>query len=119
MNNKIVEEHIDHLSKRFKESQRVKVVSGSQKGKTGIIQKIDGPFAEIWTDNDHSIKINKNNLEVYRGQDIAAENSLGLKKDDLIKTTKGNIGVIIATNKDNIKILDMSNTISIVGNLDY
>jgi DNA-binding IscR family transcriptional regulator len=44
---------------------------------------------------------------------------LGLKKDDLIKTTKGNIGIVISTNKDNIKILDISNVIQIVGNLDY
>jgi len=42
-----------------------------------------------------------------------------LKKDDLIKTTKGNIGIILSTNKDNIKILDVTNVISIVGNLDY
>lgn len=47
------------------------------------------------------------------------ENLLGLKKDDLIKTTKGNIGVVISTNKDNIKMLDISNVISIVNNLDY
>lgn len=44
---------------------------------------------------------------------------LGLKKDDLIKTTKGNIGIVISTNKDNIKMLDVTNVISIVGNLDY
>ncbi len=42
-----------------------------------------------------------------------------MKKDDLIKTTKGNIGIILSTNKDNIKILDVTNVISIVGNLDY
>jgi len=53
------------------------------------------------------------------GEAIASENLLGLKKDDLIKTTKGNIGVVITTNKDNIKILDITNVISIVGNLDY
>ena len=50
---------------------------------------------------------------------MASENLLGLKKDDLIKTTKGNIGVVISTNKDNIKILDISNCILIVNNLDY
>jgi len=44
---------------------------------------------------------------------------LGLKKDDLIKTTKGNVGIVIATNKDNIKMLDVTNVISIVNNLDY
>jgi hypothetical protein len=44
---------------------------------------------------------------------------LGLKKDDLIKTTKGNIGIVISANKDNIKMLDVTNVISIVGNLDY
>jgi len=44
---------------------------------------------------------------------------LGLKKDDLIKTTKGNVGIIISTNKDNIKMLDTTNVIQIVGNMDY
>lgn len=48
-----------------------------------------------------------------------SENLLGLKKDDLIKTTKGNVGIVITTNKDNIKILDLTNVISIVNNLDY
>ncbi len=42
---KIVEEHIDNVSKRFKESQRVKVISGTDKGKTGIILKFEGPYA--------------------------------------------------------------------------
>lgn len=45
MAGKIIEEPIDHLCKRFKESQRVKVVSGSEKGKTGIILKVYGTFA--------------------------------------------------------------------------
>lgn len=97
----------------------MKVVSGTEKGKTGLILKVDGPIAEIWTDNENSIRINKNNLEVYQGVAISTENLLGLKKDDLIKTTKGSVGIVIATNKDNIKMLDTSNAIQIVGNLDY
>jgi transcription elongation factor len=40
MAGKIVEEHIDHLSKKFKEGQRVKVISGTERGKTGLILKI-------------------------------------------------------------------------------
>lgn len=32
---------LDQLSKRFKQGQRVKVISGTNKGKTGIILKID------------------------------------------------------------------------------
>ena len=51
MAGKVVEEHIDHLCKRFKEAQRVKVISGTEKGKTGTILKVDGAIAEIWTDN--------------------------------------------------------------------
>ena len=70
MKGKIIEEPIDHLCKRFKESQRVKVVTGSEKGKTGVILKVDGPYAEIWTDNENSIKVNKNNLETYLGEAI-------------------------------------------------
>lgn len=95
------------------------MISGSEKGKTGTILRVQGAFAEIWTDNENSIKINKNNLEVYLGETVGSENLLGLKKDDLIKTTKGNIGIVISTNKDNIKMLDVTNVISIVGNLDY
>lgn len=53
------------------------------------------------------------------GETVMSENLLGLKKDDLIKTTKGNVGIVITTNKDNIKILDLTNVISIVNNLDY
>ena len=67
MAGKTIEEHIDHLSKRFKERQRVKVISGTERGKTGLILKVEGPYAEIWTDNENSIRINKNNLEVYKG----------------------------------------------------
>lgn len=37
----------------------------------------------------------------------------------MIKTTKGNVGIVISTNKDNIKMLDVTNAIQIVGNLDY
>ncbi len=43
----------------------------------------------------------------------------GLKKDDLIKTTRNFVGIVISTNKDNIKILDMNNTMQIISNLDY
>jgi DNA-binding IscR family transcriptional regulator len=50
---------------------------------------------------------------------VIVDNLLGLKKDDLIKTTKGNVGIVITTNKDNIKILDVTNVVSIVNNLDY
>jgi ribosomal protein L24 len=50
------------LAKRFKEGQRVKVVSGTDKGKTGLILKINGAYADIWTDNENSISINRNNL---------------------------------------------------------
>ena len=40
MLHKIIEEPINHICKRFKESQRVKVVSGTEKGKTGIVLKV-------------------------------------------------------------------------------
>lgn len=59
---KIIEEHNDHLAKRFKEAQRVRVIAGTDKGKSGLILKIDGIYADIWTDNENTIKINRNNL---------------------------------------------------------
>ncbi len=42
-----------------------------------------------------------------------------LKKDDLIKTSKNVVGIVLSTTKDNLKILDMNNTIQIVNNLDF
>jgi hypothetical protein len=42
-----------------------------------------------------------------------------LKKDDLIKTSKNQVGIVLATRKDNIKILDTNNTIQVISNLDF
>lgn len=42
-----------------------------------------------------------------------------MKKDDLIKTSKNVVGIVLSTTKDNIKILDMNNTIQIINNLDF
>lgn len=97
----------------------MKVNSGADKGKTGIILKLDGKYADIWTDNENTIKINKNNLERYAGEIINQENVHHLKKDDLIKTSKNVVGIVLSTTKDNIKILDMNNTIQIINNLDF
>ncbi len=97
----------------------MKVNSGADKGKTGIILKLDGKYADIWTDNENTIKINKNNLELYMGEIINQENVHNLRKDDLIKTSKNVVGIVLSTTKDNIKILDMNNTIQIVNNLDF
>ena len=45
MAGKVIEEHIDHLSKRFKQRQRVKVISGTESGKTGLILEVEVPYA--------------------------------------------------------------------------
>lgn len=42
-----------------------------------------------------------------------------MKKDDLIKTSKNLIGIVIETSKDNIKIMDTNNSIQIVNNMDF
>lgn len=42
-----------------------------------------------------------------------------LNKDDLIKTSKNQIGIVVETTKDNIKILDSNNTIQVIGNMDF
>ena len=44
MAGRVVEEHIDHVSKRFKKGQRVRVVSGTEQGKTGTIIRCEGPY---------------------------------------------------------------------------
>lgn len=41
-----------------------------------------------------------------------------MKKDDLVKTNKNQIGIVLETTKDNIKILDTNNTIQIIGNME-
>ena len=53
------------------------------------------------------------------GEIINQDNVHNLKKDDLIKTSKNVIGIVLSTTKDNIKILDMNNTIQIINNLDF
>jgi hypothetical protein len=53
------------------------------------------------------------------GEIINEENVHNLKKDDLIKTSKNIVGIVLSTTKDNIKILDMNNTIQIINNLDF
>ena len=53
------------------------------------------------------------------GEVINQENVHNLRKDDLIKTSKNVVGIVLSTTKDNIKILDMNNTIQIVNNLDF
>ena len=37
----------------------------------------------------------------------------------MIKTSKNIIGIVLSTTKDNIKILNMNNTIQIINNLDF
>ena len=53
------------------------------------------------------------------GEVINQENVHNLRKDDLIKTSKNVVGIVLSTTKNNIKILDMNNTIQIVNNLDF
>ena len=53
------------------------------------------------------------------GEVINQQNVHNLKKDDLIKTSKNIIGIVLSTTKDNIKILDMKNTVQIINNLDF
>ena len=110
---------MEHLAKRFKEGQRVKVVSGADAGKTGLILNIEPKVVEIWTDNNNSIKINRNNLEFHQGEAICPENIHELKKNDMIKTTKNIVGIVIETKKDSIKILDINNTVKIIHTMDF
>lgn len=51
LNIDVIEEQVDKLMKRFKEGQHVKIMSGSDKGKTGSIIKIEGKQAVIFTSN--------------------------------------------------------------------
>ena len=37
----------------------------------------------------------------------------------MIKTSKNNVGIVLATRKDNFKILDTNNTIQVINNLDF
>lgn len=53
------------------------------------------------------------------GQVICEENVHNLKKDDLIKTSKNVVGIVLATRRDTIQILDTNNTVQIINNLDF
>ena len=50
---------------------------------------------------------------------ICEQNVHNLKKDDLIKTSKGIVGIVLETRKDSIKLLDTNNTIQIISNMDF
>ena len=41
INDELLYEPLEHLSKKFRERQRVKVISGADAGKTGIILKVE------------------------------------------------------------------------------
>jgi ribosomal protein L24 len=53
---------LENIAKKFKEGQRIKVISGADTGKTGIVLKVSDKFCEIWTDNQNAIRVNKKNL---------------------------------------------------------
>lgn len=42
-----------------------------------------------------------------------------MKKDDLIKTNKNLVGIVIETTKDNIKVIDTGNILQVVSNMDF
>lgn len=70
-----LEEPIEKLTKRFKISQHVKIVAGNDKGKTGIILKIEDRQAVIFTENENQIKVLVNNLVLWNGPSSTSEES--------------------------------------------
>lgn len=64
----ILEEPLGNLTKFFKEGDEVKVISGSDKGKAGIVLSIYPKEIEIWTDNSHSIKANRKCVALSSGE---------------------------------------------------
>ena len=85
---------MEYLCKQFHEGQRVIVVSGTHQGKAGVVLIQQGFNIDIWTDNYHTITVNSSNLIKYRAQ-RTFDNLLGIKPNDLIKTTHGNLGVVL------------------------
>jgi hypothetical protein len=78
--------------KLFKEGWRVKVIGGGNEGKAGVVLKLEGPNAIIWTDNDNEIKVNRNNLEKLIGN--LQINTLNLVKNNLISTKGSNSNAV-------------------------
>ena len=45
----LLEEPLEHLAKRFKKGQRVKVISGADSGKAGLILEVEPKLVQILT----------------------------------------------------------------------
>lgn len=105
--------------KRFKPSQRVKIASGNDKGKTGLILKIEDRQAYILTENENQIKVLVNNLIAWNGPETSNDEAReDFKKFELIKTTNG-IGIVLASMRDSLKILDANNSVKVISVLDF
>ena len=104
----VVEDRMEHLCKLFHDGKRVDVVSGSHQGKSGVVLSQQGFNVDIWTDNFHTITVNASNLARHRS-DRTFRNDLGIKRNDLIRTAQGTLGVVLEVKKDSVSIL-MSTT---------
>lgn len=65
------------------------------------------------------MKVSKRILQVCNNETICAQNINSLNKNDLIKTNKNFVGVVVETTKDTIKILDSNNVIQVINNIDF
>lgn len=114
-----IEEPIENLIKRFKIGQHAKIVAGNDKGKTGMILKIEDKYAIIFTENENQFKVLVNNLVLWNGPSSTSEESREqFKKFELIKTVNG-VGIVLVAGKDTLKILDMNNSIKVISVLDF
>ena len=114
----VVEDRMEHLCKLFHDGKRVDVVSGSHQGKSGVVLSQQGFNVDIWTDNFHTITVNASNLARHRS-DRTFRNDLGIKRNDLIRTAQGTLGVVLEVKKDSVSILNIHNKVDTVYNLDY
>lgn len=97
----------------------MKIVSGSDKGKTGSIIKIEGKQAVIFTNNENQIKVPVNNLMIWNGPSAVADDMKeDFKKFDLIKTVNA-VGIVLVVEKETLKILDTNNSIKVISILDF
>ena len=115
----VIYEPLEHLSKHFREGQRVIVMNGTETGKSGVILKVEEVAVHVWTDNEDKLEVLKKNLRLDLGDCYNTPNLHDLKKNDLIKTGNGTIGIVLSIINEGFKILNIENSIQTVNNLEF
>jgi ribosomal protein L24 len=114
----IVWELPDHVEKRFVEGGRVVVADGRHKGHEGTVLKVSGSTVCILTSNNHEIEALRRNVEKVSKGAVLQENPFHFAANNVIKTVKGDVGIVLDSSKSCLKILNLNNEICTISNLE-